>query len=69
LSGNDQTERETSTGISYAWRALRHHNFRLFFGGQTISLVGTTMTRVATGWLVYRLTVSALLLHSCPKQL
>jgi MFS family permease len=41
---------------------LHHRNFRLFFGGQTISLVGTWMTRVATGWLVYRLTGSALLL-------
>ncbi len=49
-------------GVSHAWRALRHRNFRLFFGGQTISLVGTWMTRVATGWLVYRLTGSALLL-------
>jgi MFS family permease len=62
LSGNDQPEREKSAGISHAWRALRHRNFRLFFGGQTISLVGTWMTRVATGWLVYRLTGSALLL-------
>jgi MFS family permease len=50
------------TGISHAWRALRHRNFRLFFGGQSISLIGTWMTRVATGWLVYRLTGSALLL-------
>jgi MFS family permease len=41
---------------------LRHRNFRLFFGGQTISLVGTWMTRIATAWLVYRLTGSALLL-------
>ncbi|MGA2807184.1 MAG: MFS transporter [Terracidiphilus sp.] len=49
-------------GISHAWRALRHRNFRLFFGGQSISLIGTWMTRVATGWLVYRLTGSALLL-------
>jgi len=48
--------------MSFAWRALRHRNFRLFFGGQTISLIGTWMTRVATGWLVYRLTGSALLL-------
>ena len=51
-----------SPGISHTWRALRHRNFRLFFGGQTISLIGTWMTRVATGWLVYRLTGSALLL-------
>lgn len=43
-------------------RALRHRNFRLFFGGQTISLVGSWMQRVALSWLVYRLTDSALLL-------
>ena len=43
-------------------RALRHRNYRLFFGGQGISLVGTWMTRVATSWLVYRLTGSAFLL-------
>jgi MFS family permease len=50
------------SGASHAWRALRHRNFRLFFGGQTISLTGTWMTRIATSWLVYRLTGSALLL-------
>jgi MFS family permease len=49
-------------GLSHAWRALRHRNFRLFFGGQSISLIGTWMTRVATSWLVYRLTKSSLLL-------
>ena len=43
-------------------RALRHRNYRLFFSGQGISLIGTWMTRVATGWLVYRLTGSAFLL-------
>jgi MFS family permease len=47
---------------SHAWRALRYRNFRLFFGGQSISLIGTWMTRIATAWLVYRLTKSALLL-------
>jgi MFS family permease len=46
----------------HAWRALRHRNFRLYFTGQSISLIGTWMTRVATSWLVYRLTGSALLL-------
>ena len=51
-----------SHGASHVWRALRHRNFRLFFGGQTISLIGTWMTRIATSWLVYRLTGSALLL-------
>jgi MFS family permease len=52
----------TAPDLSHAWRALRHRNFRLFFGGQSISLVGTWMTRVATSWLVYRLTKSSLLL-------
>lgn len=43
-------------------RALRHRNYRLFFVGQTISLVGTWMQSVAQSWLVYRLTGSPLLL-------
>jgi MFS family permease len=48
--------------LSHAWRSLRHRNFKLFFFGQGISMVGTWMTRLATSWLVYRLTSSALLL-------
>src|ERR1051325_133660 len=43
-------------------RALAHRNYRLFFFGQGTSLIGTWLTRVATAWLVYRLTSSALLL-------
>ena len=43
-------------------RALHHKNYRLFFGGQSISLVGTWMQQIAMSWLVYRLTNSALLL-------
>lgn len=43
-------------------RALRHRNYRLFFVGQGTSLIGTWITRVATAWLVYRLTNSAWLL-------
>src|SRR5215218_8042077 len=43
-------------------RALSHRNFRLFFGGQVVSLVGTWITTTATNWLVYRLTGSAFLL-------
>jgi MFS family permease len=46
----------------FALRALRHRNYRLFFAGQTTSLIGTWMTRLATSWLVYRLTDSAFLL-------
>jgi MFS family permease len=44
------------------FRALRHRNYRLFFAGQTVSLIGTWITRIATSWLVYRLTGSVLLL-------
>jgi MFS family permease len=43
-------------------RALRSRNYRLFFEGQIVSLIGTWMTRVATSWLVYRITGSAFLL-------
>jgi MFS family permease len=39
--------------------ALRHRNFRLFLGGQFVSLVGTWMQTVAQGWLVLQLTHSA----------
>ncbi len=48
--------------MSHAWRALRHRNFKLFSFGQSVSLIGTWMTRLATSWLVYQLTHSALLL-------
>jgi MFS family permease len=44
------------------FRALRHRNFRLFFFGQLISLVGTWMQTIAQQWLVYRLTGSATML-------
>jgi len=40
-------------------RALRYRNYRLYFGGQGISLTGSWMQQVAMGWLVYRLTGSA----------
>jgi MFS family permease len=43
-------------------RALHHKNYRLFFGGQSISLIGTWMQQIAMSWLVYRITGSALLL-------
>jgi MFS family permease len=60
---SDKQETGVAGGsMSHAWRALRHRNFKLFFTGQTISLIGTWMTRLATSWLVYRLTHSALLL-------
>lgn len=55
-------EPATPGRFSHAWRAMRHRNFRLFFAGQGISLMGTWMTRLALSWLTYRLTGSALLL-------
>jgi MFS family permease len=61
-SDRGNTGSSQAAGLAHAWRALRHRNFRLFFGGQSISLIGTWMTRVATSWLVYRLTKSSLLL-------
>lgn len=48
--------------LTSPFRALRSRNFRLFFIGQGISLIGTWMTRLATAWLVYRVTDSAFLL-------
>jgi MFS family permease len=48
--------------LNFALRALQSRNYRLFFGGQSISLIGTWMTRLAMSWLVYRLTKSAALL-------
>ncbi len=44
--------------LSVLLRALRHRNYRLFFIGQSISLVGTWMTRLAATWLLWRLTHS-----------
>ncbi|HEV8630666.1 MAG TPA: MFS transporter, partial [Thermoanaerobaculia bacterium] len=56
------TRGERPSGIAFTLRALRHRNYRLFFSGQLVSLVGTWMTSVATSWLVWRLTHSAFLL-------
>lgn len=44
------------------FRSLKYHNYRLFFTGQSISLIGTWMQRVAISWLVYRLTGSPFVL-------
>ena len=48
--------------LGFMLRALRYRNYRLFFSGQALSLVGTWVTTTATNWLVYRLTGSAVLL-------
>src|SRR5438128_12662625 len=45
-----------------ALQALQYYNFRLYFVGQAISLIGTWMQRIAVSWLVYSLTHSAFML-------
>lgn len=44
------------------FRSLKYRNFKLFFYGQSISLMGTWIQKTAVSWLVYRLTGSAFLL-------
>ena len=60
----DARPKPTSTAprLSRTLRAFKHRNYRLFFGGQLISLSGTWMQSLAQSWLVYRLTGSAVLL-------
>src|SRR5216684_488114 len=53
---------ERDSTIRFLLRSLRHRNYRLFFTGQSLSLIGTWMTQVATSWLIYRVTNSAWLL-------
>lgn len=48
--------------LSDMFRALHYRNYRLFFTGQGISLIGTWMQQIALSWLVYRLTDSVFLL-------
>lgn len=49
-------------GLKLIFRTLRYRNYRLFFAGQCISLIGTWMQQIALSWLVYRLTHSVFLL-------
>lgn len=50
------------SGFKSTFRSLKYRNFRLFFGGQGISLIGTWIQRIAMPWLVYDITKSVLLL-------
>src|SRR3954465_483297 len=50
------------SGLRSMLRAFRHRNFRLFFGGQSISLVGTWVQQISLSWTVYQLTHSSFLL-------
>jgi MFS family permease len=58
-TGEQPERREPPRGLRAVVSSFRHRNFRLFFVGQLISLVGTWMQNVAQGWLVYDLTRSA----------
>jgi MFS family permease len=53
---------EVLKGFKLVLRALRYKNYRLFFGGQSVSLIGMWMQSIAMSWLVYRLTNSAMML-------
>jgi MFS family permease len=60
IHANDNPE--DLNGFKRVFRTLASRNYRLFFTGQSISLIGTWMQRVAMSWLVYHLTSSEFLL-------
>ena len=57
-------DKKENSGFNFSFilRALKYRNYRLFFSGQLISLIGTWMQQIALSWLVYRMTNSALML-------
>jgi MFS family permease len=57
-----KSDKKRYSGLGTTFRSFQYRNYRLFFGGQSISLIGTWIQRIATPWLVYHLTGSALLL-------
>jgi MFS family permease len=59
---SDKSRPVDPKGLSLIFRSLHHRNYRLFFGGQGISLIGTWMQQIAMSWLVYRMTNSAFFL-------
>jgi MFS family permease len=61
LSVKREVETEPG-GLRAMVRAFRHRNFRLYFGGQSISLIGTWVQQIALGWTIYELTHSSFLL-------
>jgi MFS family permease len=54
--------KDSAEGFRSILRSLKYRNYRLFFSGQSISLIGTWIQRIATPWLVYHLTGSVFLL-------
>src|SRR3954465_15349071 len=61
MAGNALSSADSGGSIAFVLRALRYRNYRLFFGGQIVSLLGTWITITATSWLVYRVTHLAVL--------
>ncbi|MFN2476075.1 MAG: MFS transporter [Chthoniobacterales bacterium] len=62
LSGRQRRTPVGRISLRNTFRALRHRNYRLFFYGQLVSLIGTWMQTTAMSWLVYQITGSKLLL-------
>jgi MFS family permease len=59
---NNIKSKGTAGGLKLMIRSFRYRNYRLYFAGQSISLIGTWIQRIATPWLVYHLTNSPFLL-------
>jgi MFS family permease len=62
LHGQPRRVATTKISLRHTFRALRHRNFRLFFYGQLVSLIGTWMQQTAMSWLIYQMTGSKFLL-------
>ncbi|OGF46128.1 MAG: MFS transporter [Candidatus Firestonebacteria bacterium RIFOXYC2_FULL_39_67] len=58
----DVVESSAKKSLIYLFRTLKYRNYRLFFMGQSISLIGTWLQMIAVSWLVYRLTGSVFML-------
>jgi len=68
-ANNNGSQQKSNLGLML--RALKHRNYRLFFFGQGVSLIGTWMQQAAVGWLVFRVTGSPFYLGlvSCCSQI
>jgi hypothetical protein len=62
ISGRQQRLPVGKITWRHTFRALRHRNYRLFFWGQLVSLIGTWMQQTAMSWYVYEITNSKFLL-------
>jgi MFS family permease len=58
----DESRLHSAARLRRIFRALHARNYRLYLGGQSLSLIGTWMQRMALNWWVYRVTHSALAL-------